>query len=1436
MWSAKETIYVSRSTGNDSTTCGTVLSPCRTISYAIHQVLECSYIYLDGTGTTKDPYTCERPLNPGQYSGINLTKSVSFVGIKSRAYISCLHGDQWLVDGTKHNDGLRVSFCGLAFQNTSLRFLDAVVSINDSLFTDSKHVTMNFTVFNLALFELNLNNVVFQRNTLCISVKNNNRINILVRITNSIFIRNGDCDDSISIPSILRLSSEKSNMNIQLRNCSFKKNKFNKNGMIFVENRQGSTNLSFHHFKMEENGHSSMISRMPNGILFLRSAEVVMSLAFGFVYQTYGTFLTVIGRSSRTTVSNIEVDGFYSPDAGGGVMNIDESVNAFLSINNSRFRNGKSIWKGGVVSIIAPNSKLFIYNTTIRNVSNPERGLCGGAVYVESDDPLKVSNRTNDFVVELNIVNSSFTDNVSYNGGAVCALGSENLIANITDSLFARNSVERDGGALILSAYNTSVCFQNIHFVENTAASAGIVYIYVPFNDSTLHFTTNNVWFVKNKLNTQHYGDGILHVWIEETISRIAFKNTRFIENIGERSATIYLDLPTSSSKFHSVTLDTCMFKRNYAFLGQLLVTGQATLICKHSIFEKSNTNYYRPLESPAFFVVMNDSMITIVNSSFVNNSCGAVYTALSQTSYLKIENSMFVRNGRKDGTAGSTIYLEFDNDVSQPRRRFGFLNQRNVLIKNVRFQENIALNGGVLFVINSKIEVLNCTFLNNFADYVAGQISSYGSTYMKISHSVFKQTFLRIIVSNGTELTAPAFFRIFSAVELLLYNTTVSSDVISGEPLILVSKAMRLKIDNSSVTTCPLGSDITELIYTYPNTDNQAVTILDLSCRECAYNFYSLQRGYAKGLEVNDSFKCIPCPRGADCLLSIKAKSNFWGYTTSLNLPELAFTICPFGYCKSPPPNSSEYNDCEGKRTGVMCGRCSVGYTEALWSTYCTPIHDCNDHWFWVVFVAFVVSMAILLVFKPPFITHSLKQILWLKRLIFRDAAKWQNRDYHDLIRSFTSYEESRQDSRPLSSTEQLKHERRQMSRFLEIIFYFYQIAQLLLSSYSLSDFFDTKFLPPILGFFNFEPSFNKQGFLCPFPGLTPKTKLLFKIVPVFGTMIAIFMIYFFSLIISKLRGTMRHPLSSYLQASIKTIFLGYVTLAIVSISLIRCVSVAGKTRWFYNGNVVCYQWWQYVSFVFTGFFAFPFIFVVAWASFKIQHDTITMRQFFLAIVFPVPCLLLWLIRSICTSGTVHVEESQNLNTLVLKEMLLGPYKKPEENGSKYGALYWQSVLIARRFVLVLIYCVVTEPSVRLFCMTLVCVLVLCCHLIVKPFRNSFANNLESLSLLFLVVLGLINIFKSVFVGFEGNIKGSLVTVFKVFQWMEIVILGSFPSVLSLLICFSLFSLIIRILVVSCKYLFQHLVRRAAQRWNSYQQSRLLNICDVKDGDPIME
>ena len=225
-------------------------------------------------------------------------------------------------------------------------------------------------------------------------------------------------------------------------------------------------------------------------------------------------------------------------------------------------------------------------------------------------------------------------------------------------------------------------------------------------------------------------------------------------------------------------------------------------------------------------------------------------------------------------------------------------------------------------FVCDKRRSALtNCTFLNNFASFQGGQIvsSARGSVDLYVAHSVFKQT-IQVVITNTQEFMATSFLRLYNSGTLFVYNTSFNSDTNSDEPLILVLKAYRVSFDNASMSNCPVGHAIKKINYDYIGSNYRNVISLTLSCKACDYNFYSLQRGTARGLNVDDSFECTPCPRGADCVPAVRSKSSFWGYQTSSNPPKLAFTICPFGYCKSPPANSSKYNHCQGKRTGVMC------------------------------------------------------------------------------------------------------------------------------------------------------------------------------------------------------------------------------------------------------------------------------------------------------------------------------------------------------------------------------------------------------------------------------------------------------------------------------------------------------------------------------------
>ena len=1408
---SEQGIYVSRHTGHDTKTCGKVSSPCRTISYGIQQLSTGLYIYLDGTGTLQNPYNCE-VLHPG-LPGIYLNISVSFVGIKSRAHISCIHGNHWVADGTKHKHGIRISFSGLAFLNTSVRFSDASVVVDDTVFAETEIASLDIQVVRLSRFELLLNNVVFEKNTACMIIISRSR-KVFVNITNTVFDENGD--PSSNIPSIFGLNSTNNLINIELKNCSLKKNVIKKYGMILVRNELGTTNILLNQLKLKENGQGSSTGVVCY-VFVVRSARVFMSLKSGSIFKTSATFLGLAGQSAEITISNILVDEIF-----GGVFTSYQSDSCSFSIQDSSFRNGNNHGAGGVVLIAAPNSTLTIQNSTIHNISSSHSG---GAVYVRSNrsDYLLSTKRRKSFFAVVHISNSSFSYSTSgLEGGAVCT-HAEKLLVIIVDSSFLRCNASSSGGALYsMTNDSTTISLHDSNFSENSAGDGSIAYAESRHYECSYNLFITNVMFSKNKLHSQQFARGVVTFRTDCKNITVDLKNTHFIKNLAGFGASIFIS--STMSTRNRVTIDTCIFRKNVGNPGTICVSGNVLLTCKDSIFDSNGVSDRKEMVRNNFF--LKDSMIRIMNTTFVNNSCEMIFAVLGGISNLTITNSDFVRNNniRSPGTLN---ILPNHNELN---------NRITILIVKVLFQENTA-SSGVLYMDSDEAEFANCTFLNNFALSSGGIIMDIvtsdcrNSTKFVIRHSTFTQTITKFY-RNTNRIMASSFLTFFGPITLTVVNSTFNQTIISQAPLILLPTAKMITFDNNSLSFCPVGHYIEKIYYALQRrvtghfgkfTSFEPFTF---SCKRCGYNFYSLQRGTARGSNVDDSFQCHSCPRGGDCVQAVKSKTNYWGYHTSSNPPKLAFTICPFGYCKSPTTNSIEYNACQGKRTGVMCGMCSQGYTEVLWSTYCTAVEDCNGHWFWSVYLVFVFSMALILVFKPPFITYCLKQIFWF-RTGSRSADTQAN---HNTIPTSSFNEDTPQENNILLlSTEQLKQNERQFSRFVDIIFYFYQIAELILSSSSLKEFFDSQFRQSVLGFFNFQPSFTKLGIFCPFPGLTPETKLVFKIAPVFGTLVAIFFIYVFHSIICHIRGAIRPAIAPYFQASIKTVFLGYVTLATVSISLTRCVFVVDESRWFYNGNIRCYQWWQYASFTFIATFVFPFIFVLLLVSFKLHHDKITVKQFLLAIVFPFPFLMVWLLRFACSSTVANVEETQNISEL--KEMLLAPYRQPD-NSSKRGALYWQSVLIARRFILVLIFCIVTEPSIRLFCMTIVCIVVLCCHLQVRPFQNSFANNLESLSLFFLIMLGLVNLFKSVFIGSEQNIKGSLITVLKIFQWLETVILGLFPAVLLLLLSFAVVSFSFRVLVVCCRSIFKFFIKPCAQRWMSRDSTPLLDVCENTNED----
>ena len=490
-------------------------------------------------------------------------------------------------------------------------------------------------------------------------------------------------------------------------------------------------------------------------------------------------------------------------------------------------------------------------------------------------------------------------------------------------------------------------------------------------------------------------------------------------------------------------------------------------------------------------------------------------------------------------------------------------------------FERNVAVSGGALHLRNGKSIFLDCSFINNFASTLGGHIyTETGSASLIIEGSVFNKTLTEL--QNKIKYTTGSFIHTESSGAFKLNSTTMeASPYRNTGPLLQVTNGRLIYLGNNNLTTstfnCPVGSQMEFLQFSHQvttqvnNTDcTIKITSLEFSCSACAGNSYSLQCGRAFGLHLAPGFQCLPCPFGANCSQNIIAEQNFWGFKEHDSPPTLKFTMCPLGYCR--PPNKTdfpEYNGCQGNRSGTLCGQCNESYTETLYSTNCRPLHECKDYWFWPVALVYVSFMALYFTFKPPFVPWIKHQILWFKQ---REPTNKDN--------NFDS-------------------------GYLKIVFYFYQAANLVFVSNSTQHIFETKFIEPFVGLFNFQQTLSPSGLICPFSGLTAVFKQLFATFHVFGTLFMIGIFYLMPWGVQKFRGQEAPCVGPYIGGIIQTMLLGYTALASVSFNLLRCVPIGSEKRLFYDGNVVCFQWWQYILIAFNCTFTVPFVFVLLWGSF---------------------------------------------------------------------------------------------------------------------------------------------------------------------------------------------------------------------------------------------
>ena len=1116
----------------------------------------------------------------------------------------------------------------------------------------------------------------------------------------------------------------------------------------------------------------------PKMLVRLRNSSFLHCGSFG---DGGALFMGSLSQLTESVVFYVEQSHFVEcksdPGRGGAVF--IESMRLFnVTIKNSDFLSNSAFGYGGALNFVIPKSGTNIENTDVQGGKensitiessrfvNSTASAPGGAIFI--DDATAEH--------KITLKNTTFANNSAGGpGGAIASIrlgsgdsriGSKNFIT-IESSRFLNNTaVGAPGGAIYIDSTTAehNLTIKHTYFKNNSAGGPGGAINFVQASYKNVQVHSANFIKIEDSCfvhNTASAPGGAIWLANGQSNQSITIKGTSFTKNNStDRGGAICLD---NQSPGNYLTINDSTFTANVA----VEPGGGAFFSIKFHRVIMSNVTYANcksDVIGGAFYLnaANNKAEVLVESALFVNNSSptapgGAVYITMPWDT---LEDPGCMDEGRPTA-------------MREEGKKFPKWDYNSkLLFKDTRFKHNAALIGGALYLSRGKATFLNCSFQDNFASAVGGTIyTEERSTSVSIQHCYFVQSKTELIRDLKT-FSDSSFIHTESGGPLYIKNSTLNAKRNAvGNSLVKIGKGGLVDFgdDNSTQLYCPKGSQMQLMNFSNTITTGTKdasctimVTGLDYSCLPCAGGLYSLQRGQVHGTHIMPGFECLICPFGANCSANIVAKQNFWGIEESHLPPALKFTICPPGYCgRNEQSNSLEYNSCQGNRSGVLCGHCKSGYTETLYSTLCRPLPKCTDYWFWPVATLYVLVMALYLIYKPPFLSWIKRQILWFKE----PAPATQEPDFN--------------------------------KGYLKIIFYFYQAGNLLLVSSSSQSLLKIYFVDPLVGLFNFQQKLSSSsGFICPFPGFTVVTKRLFSTLHVFGTLITICLLYCLNFGFQTIRGRDAPFPGPYLGGILEVLLLGYAILGSASFDLLRCVPIGSQRRLFRDGNVVCYEWWQYVLIAFVVTFIIPFGFVLFWGALKLYRGVLSVRKFLLACILPVPFLIHWIIAAIL--GNSNDEPSSQLLTASIEKVLYEPVKRPVDG--KGGSLNWESILIGRRLVLIVMKAVISDPLSRLILMTFFSFLVLLHHLAKQPFRDSKANTVETISLLSLIVLGMANLLPASFLSLAVSSPGPYADWLNVCSWVELFILCFVPGLFVLLVIVFTLSQVCRLIFHVCR------------------------------------
>ena len=1402
-------------------------------------------ILLNGTGTEKHPYDCG-----DSNTTLYINKRVTIEGGHFKPRVSCHHGINFQVPPSKEQS-LGILLSGIIFSRTALTFNDSLnAKIIDCLFENAL-TALTIQIQDSAAFELDIRYSKFLHNkVLCIKLSlltpgTNGTSQVFLRVFDTHFMGNGLQNRRLAESGIIKITS-KAEVNItsariitsiQNVTCSENYGYFMNLNASSAVTEETFTDIRLHH---NIQSLSQKVARKfdVDSLYYSVTRETRVRLINLQCIQNFDLrCIAIHSQKADVEIRNSKLVGQSANRSKGAGLFLVANITALLNVSNTNFTSNKAAM-GGCVFVNAPDGTLTAKFTNVKfEHCNASRTGCALAV---GEPPLQhqyygsCPSKMHLTITNANIVacqgklHKSIIVFLCLKSGVITIEGSQwmnNRPKKKGSSLHIR--AEKGNGEMALSVSRSS--FKNnvrcsISMTAPNSNGGNVTIVDTLIANNAKRPTTGLLISPKYLLKLvnvsivqAHYGLKVITLADPREKKRevypvdIAVYNCTFKDNIYDMLFSLRDPRSVRLMIRNTVFTSNETWTRSYAIHFHIppltkLNTSQAVIGLDNNTFE------FRPSTNFALFFHGNKTL-WIRQSTFRN--CVCLYREKWKVLGSRLSDSYFYETATgalsiitiPDTPSKSGCVLQNTTNDTHPLWTY----DSDVVIANTIFQDNSGIIAGAVSINNGNITFQNCVFRDNFGIEQAGHVySAYGTGQVLFKECFFVRTKEGLKLRNGTFSKATLLYS-ESGGPMRFQNTSMTSFVStwSPYPVLHISSGGYFSMDYNTTIQCNKGSQLwLENTTHFSSAENMKnfcklnVTSLKFTCWTCAAGHYSLREGRSRGLDVVDKNTCYKCPFGASCQTGIiTADENFWGHQSTKRPPELTFIPCPDSYCRSPATGSSEYNECVGNRTSILCGTCAPGYSETLLSTDCLANEKCGNSVYWLIIILATTSLATYLLIKPPVFKFLKKQILW-----FRNQE-------HGIVKEDLG-----------DVCEHLD------SGHLKIVFYFYQAAEVLTVSSTDDLLHKIYFMSVIIAGFNFQFRMFKEKAGCPFVGLTAVTKELMLSGTVFATMAVVFIIYWLHYGFNILRRKAVPSPQRYMATIIEIMLLGYERLAETSLKLLRCVPIGSENRLYLDGSVTCWQWWQYALLAYVIVFVVPFFFVLYFGSFKLYRGLVSTGEFLGASIMPLPFLIYWLIRHKMRPNTdPSLVRGKPENEPVL-EVLQGPFRPPNDDDS--GTLYWESVLIGRRLILLACRAFIEDAMLCSVLMAALCNVNLFHHLRKNPYHSTITNSTETVSLFALVIISLINIPKATLISFSTSRHGPSIRYLQAMEWIEICSLLFFPLWFSLCVALAIISQLFRFIAPTAIQIYRYLRRCHTTTWSTIDMREPLMGTSYLDSD----